>query len=127
MNQEDLNTPEARAKLYGNSNPNFPEKRHEPVKTSVDYLNECKSIQEERGKQYDSEGTGERSFKACADAYNAITGSDLKGSDICLILQLLKDVRLYSNRSKPHEDSLLDKVSYASLHAEEINREYEND
>lgn len=92
-------------------------------KSAVDYLNECVEVQKQRGEQYDSSGTGERSFSACADAYNAITGGKLKGSDICLILQILKDVRQYSNPSRLHEDSVLDKVSYSSLHAEELNKE----
>lgn len=92
-------------------------------KSAVDYLNECVEVQKQRGEQYDSSGTGERSFSACADAYNAITGGKLKGSDICLIFQILKDVRQYSNPSRLHEDSVLDKVSYSSLHAEELNKE----
>jgi hypothetical protein len=93
-------------------------------KTASNYLRECATVQAERGKQYDSSGSGERSFAAAAAAFNAITGRDLKGSDICLLLQILKDVRQYSDPSRLHEDSLLDKVSYASLHAEEINREF---
>ena len=92
------------------------------MKKAGDYLKESLGIQEERGAQYDSEG-GERSFASCAAAFNAITGRDLKGSDVCLMLQLLKDVRQYSNPERIHEDSLLDKVSYASLHAEELNAE----
>lgn len=93
------------------------------MKTSIDYLNECVSVQKQRGAQYDSTGKGERSFRACSNAYNAITGNNLKGSDICLILQILKDVRQYSDPTRLHEDSILDKVSYASLHAEELNKE----
>lgn len=95
----------------------------EPKKSAKDYLNECIEVQKQRGEQYDSSGTGERSFAACATAYNAITGGNLKGSDICLVLQILKDVRQYSNPSRLHEDSLLDKVSYSSLHVEELNKE----
>lgn len=93
------------------------------MKTAKDYLQACIKVQKERGEQYDSQGTGERSFAACATAYNAITGNDLQGSDICLILQILKDVRQYSNPARIHEDSLLDKVSYSSLHVEELKKE----
>ncbi len=93
------------------------------MKKSTDYLNDCAQVQKQRGEQYDSTGSGERSFSAAADAFNAITGNKLKGSDICLMLQVLKDVRQYSDPSRLHEDSLLDKVSYASLHAEELNKE----
>lgn len=93
------------------------------MKTAIDYLNECAEVQKQRGEQYDNTGSGERSFAACANAFNAITGRDLKGSDVCLILQCLKDVRQYSDPNRLHEDSVLDKVSYASLWAEELNKE----
>lgn len=92
-------------------------------KTAMDLLNECAQVQKDRGEQYDKAQTGERSFAACATAVNAITGRDLKGSDICLILQVLKDVRQYSDPTRLHEDSVLDKVSYASLHGEELYKE----
>ena len=93
------------------------------MKKAVDLLNECVSVQSERGEQYDKSGKGERSFSAAATAFNAITGHNLKGSDICLVLQVLKDVRQYSNPERLHEDSVLDKVSYASLHGEELYKE----
>ena len=92
-------------------------------KKSLDYLNECAKVQSERGKQYDSEGTGERSFSAAAKAFNALTGKKLTGSDVCLIQACLKVVRQNSNPKRVHEDSLLDGVSYMSLWAEEINKE----
>ena len=95
----------------------------EGMKSSTDYLQEAMDVQVERGKQYDATGSGERSFKATAEAFNAITGASLKGSDVCLILQCLKDIRQYSDPTRLHEDSLLDKVSYASLWAEELNKE----
>lgn len=92
-------------------------------KTSKDYLNECIEVQNQRGEQYDSKGTGERSFAAAASAFNAMTGQNLKGSDVCLLLACVKAVRQYSDPTRVHEDSLLDLVSYASLWAEEINKE----
>ena len=106
-------------------NPNISEigATSEHKKTASQYLNDCIQVQKQRGEQYDSKGTGERSFAAAATAYNAITGHNLKGSDVCLMLQVLKDVRQYSDPTRLHEDSLLDKVSYASLHAEELNKE----
>lgn len=93
------------------------------MKTAIDYLSECELVQKQRGEQYDAKGTGERSFAACATAFNAITGGSLKGSHICLMLQILKDVRQYSDQTRLHEDSVLDKISYASLHGEELNKE----
>lgn len=92
-------------------------------KTAKQYLSECIDVQNQRGEQYDSKGTGERSFDAAAKAYNALTGQNLKGSDVCLMLSCVKAVRQYSDPSRLHEDSLLDLVSYASLWAEELNKE----
>lgn len=93
------------------------------LKTSKDYLNQCIEVQNQRGEQYDSKGTGERSFAAAASAFNAMTGQNLKGSDVCLLLTCVKAVRQYSDTTRVHEDSLLDLVSYASLWAEELNKE----
>ena len=93
---------------------------------SVQYLNRCKAVQHERGKQYDSKGTGERSFDAAAQAFNALTGEKLKGSDVCLLLTCLKVVRQNSDNSRVHDDSLLDGISYLSLWAEELTKEIDN-
>ena len=87
-------------------------------------LQDCMDVQLERGKQYDGNAKQERSFKRVAMAYNAITHRDLNGSDIALILQILKDVRMYTNMDQLHEDSVLDKISYASLHGEELYAEF---
>lgn len=93
------------------------------AKTAKDYLNECIEVQNQRGEQYDSKGTGERSFAAAASAFNAMTGQNLKVSDVCLLFTCVKAVRQYSDTTRVHEDSLLDLVSYASLWAEELNKE----
>jgi hypothetical protein len=93
------------------------------MKTSTEYLQDCIDVQTERGKDYDTNSTKERSFAQAAHAYNEITGRDLKGSDICLILEMVKLVRQYAQPNRLHEDSVLDKVSYSSLWAEEITKE----
>ena len=87
-------------------------------------LQDCMDVQLERGKQYDGGTKQERSFKRVAVAYNAITHRDLNGSDIALILQILKDVRIWTNMDSLHEDSVLDCVSYASLKGEELYAEF---
>ena len=92
-------------------------------KTSADYLAECLKVQQERGKQYDASGTGERSFDAAAEAFNCITGKNLRGSDVCLLLQMVKYVRQYSSPDRLHQDSVLDAVSYGALWAEQITGE----
>lgn len=92
-------------------------------KTAVEFLNACATVQSERGKQYDASGTGERSFAAAASAFNAATGKSLTGSDVCLLLTMVKLVRQYSSPDRLHQDSLLDGVSYLSLWAEELSKE----
>jgi len=92
-------------------------------KLATQYLNECIEVQKQRGEQYDSTGTGERSFAAAASAFNALTGKNIKGSDVCLLLTCVKAVRQYSNPNRLHDDSLLDGVSYLSLWAGELNKE----
>lgn len=94
---------------------------------SVQLLKQCASVQEDRGRQYDKaphvvggSGAVERSFQKTATAFNAITGKNLRGSEVALLLQLLKDVRQWQNPESVHFDSLLDGVSYASLKAEEF-------
>lgn len=90
---------------------------------SVDYLKRCIDVQAERGKQYDASGTGERSFDAAARAFNALTCEKLSGSDVCLLLTCVKVVRQNSNKSRLHDDSLLDGISYLSLWADELTKE----
>ena len=91
--------------------------------TAAEYLSACAQVQLERCKQYDASGTGERSFDAAAEAFNCITGKHLRGSDVCLILVMVKKVRQYSDPTRLHADSVLDAVSYASLWAEELTKE----
>ena len=93
--------------------------------TSVEFLQQCIDVQAERGKQYDPKGDKERSFATVASMFNEVRSTELKGSDICLILEFVKLVRQYADPSRVHDDSLLDKVSYSSLWAEELKREHE--
>ena len=92
-------------------------------KTSAEFLNACAAVQSERAKQYDASGKGERSFAAAASAFNAATGKQLTGSDVCLLLTMVKLVRQYSSPDRLHQDSLLDGVSYLSLWAEQLTSE----
>lgn len=91
---------------------------------SIGLLNECLKVQSQRGKDYDEAETQERSFAKTATAFNAITGKDLTPAEICLMLQVLKDVRQWSS-DRIHHDSVLDGVSYASLKGEELYIQYE--
>ena len=70
----------------------------------------------DRAATYDKP-EGERSMGRAVEAFNAITGRDLKESEGWLLLQVLKDVRDRQTR-KPHADSLEDCIAYAALKAE---------
>lgn len=91
------------------------------AKTSIDFLNIVKDIQEERGAEYEQKG-GERSFAKIAEVFNVYRDKDLLPSDIALILEIMKNVRFYA-QDRYHPDSVIDKVSYSSLWAELVTQE----
>lgn len=98
------------------------ETKQKTVTTASDFLSEGLRILSERGKQYDPSGTKEMSFDNVAEAFNCLTNSRLKGSDVCLLLALLKVVRQNANKDF-HEDSAVDFVNYAALHGEILKGE----
>ena len=69
-----------------------------------------------RSATYDAPD-GERSMGKAVAAFNAITGHTLTESEGWLLLQVLKDVRLFT-RSDYHADSAEDCIAYAALKAE---------
>lgn len=95
---------------------------YEQVGTAASFLSEGMRILTERGEQYGSDKR-ECSFPQVAQAFNAITGKDLAGSDVCLILALVKQVRQYAQPGRFHEDSAVDGVNYLALQAEQLKRE----
>jgi hypothetical protein len=70
----------------------------------------------DRASTYDAPG-GERSMGKAVTAFNAITGHTLSESEGWLLLQVLKDVRLFT-RAAYHADSAEDCIAYAALKAE---------
>lgn len=70
----------------------------------------------DRASTYDAP-EGERSMGKAVTAFNAITGHTLTESEGWLLLQVLKDVRLFT-RSAYHADSAEDCIAYAALKAE---------
>jgi len=88
---------------------------------AIQFLDLSKSTMEERGKTYDSED-GERSMGKTINAFNEITGRDLKESEGWLLMLLLKQVRQYSIEEY-HADSALDSVAYSALLAEALEKE----
>lgn len=92
------------------------------TKSATGYLSQGMQILTERGKQYGSNGR-ECSFPQVAEAFNAITGNELSGSDVCMILAILKLVRQSAQPDRLHEDSLVDGVNYMALYAEMVGKE----
>lgn len=88
------------------------------AKTASDYLKDGADLLSERGKQYDKSGR-ERSMEKIVRIFNDMTGQDLTTVQGWYFMQVLKDVRFFQNPETVHEDSLLDKISYAALLAEE--------
>lgn len=88
--------------------------------TSIEVLAKAQAIQQQRAKEYGA-ATGERSFEAIGKAFNAITGRSgekaLTTAEVALLLQILKQVRLFASPGF-HQDSAEDNVSYGALLAE---------
>lgn len=103
------------------SNKSKPQSFH---KTASDYLKDGADLLSERGKQYDKSGQ-ERSMEKIVRIFNDMTGQDLTTVQGWYFMQVLKDVRFFQNQIKAHADSLLDKISYAALLAEEALKDDE--
>jgi hypothetical protein len=86
------------------------------TQSAPELLTKAADLMAERGKQYDASGS-ERSMGKAVRAFNAITGHELSEPQGWLLLQVLKDVRLFT---KPgyHQDSAEDCIAYAALKAE---------
>lgn len=93
-------------------------------KTATGFLQKGLQRLLERGKEYQtSKKLEERSFKSVATAFNAITGKNLTPAEVCLLLQILKDVRQWA-QPRYHADSIEDCVNYAALKGEELYKQY---
>ncbi len=92
-----------------------------PTVSAPGLLNAANSHMEARAAQYDKP-EGERSMGKAVDAFNAITGRDLTEPEGWLLLQVLKDVRLFQ-RPGYHADSAEDCIAYAALKGEAKARE----
>ena len=78
-------------------------------------------IMDQRGKTYDSD-SGERSMGKTVEAFNAITGVGLTEAEGWLLLEILKNVRQWTNKGY-HHDSAVDGVAYSALKAEALAAE----
>ena len=87
-------------------------------KTPSDYLRQAADTLDERGKQYDASGS-ERSMEKTVTIFNMLTGNSLTTAEGWQFMKVLKDVRLWSNTSDVHVDSIVDNLGYTALLAEE--------
>ena len=93
-------------------------------KTASGFLQKGIQILIERGKEYQtSKKVEERSFNSVAIAFNAVTGKNVTPAEVCLLLQILKDVRQWS-QPRYHADSIEDCINYAALKGEELYKQY---
>jgi hypothetical protein len=87
-----------------------------PEPKAAELLGRAAKHMHDRAATYDKP-EGERSMGRAVAAFNAITGHTLSESEGWLLLQVLKDVRLFT-RSEYHADSAEDCIAYAALKAE---------
>ena len=86
---------------------------------ATDVLEKAAKHMRDRAATYDKP-EGERSMAKTVAAFNAITGKSLSVAEGWLFMAVLKQVRVFQNPAKPHQDSLEDGVAYAALLAEEM-------
>lgn len=91
---------------------------HPTSKTPSDYLRQAADTLDERGKQYDASGS-ERSMEKTVAIFNMLTGNSLSTAEGWQFMKILKDVRLWSNTTEVHIDSIVDNLGYSALLAEE--------
>lgn len=87
-----------------------------PLPEAPELLGRAARHMHDRAATYDTLG-GERSMGKAVRAFNAITGRELTEAEGWLLLQVLKDVRLFT-RPNYHADSAEDCIAYAALKAE---------
>lgn len=87
-----------------------------PSFSAPDLLDAAAGHMRDRTATYDKP-EGERSMGKTVEAFNVITGRDLRESEGWLLMALLKMVRS-EQRSDPHRDSIEDLVAYGALFGE---------
>ena len=86
------------------------------------FLAKAAELMAERGKEYDTSDKRTQRRQS-GDRFNAITGHKLAGSEVWLLLQILKDVRQWT-QPRFHQDSAEDGIAYAALKAEALASEH---
>ena len=86
---------------------------------ATDVLEKAAKHMRDRAATYDKP-EGERSMAKTVAAFNAITGKSLSVAEGWQFMAVLKQVRVFQNPARPHQDSLEDGVAYVALLAEEM-------
>lgn len=89
--------------------------------TAPELLERAAGHMRDRAATYDKP-EGERSMAQTVAAFNAVTGRNLSEAEGWLLLDILKQVRLFQ-RPGYHPDSAEDHIAYAALMAEAKARE----
>lgn len=87
-----------------------------PSQSAHDLLDKAARHMQDRADTYDK-AEGERSMTRAVAAFNSITGRALTEAEGYLLIQVLKDVRLFTSPGY-HADSAEDCIAYAALKAE---------
>lgn len=94
----------------------IPAARHMDPPTAPMILAAAAQHMQARAATYDKP-EGERSMGKTVEAFNLVTGRDLRESEGWLLMAILKMVRS-EQRKDPHRDSLEDLTAYSALMAE---------
>ena len=87
--------------------------------SALDLLDAAAKHMRDRAATYDKPA-GERSMAQTVGIFNRFHGTALSETQGWHFMQILKDVRLFSNTSAPHRDSIDDGVAYAALKGESM-------
>lgn len=91
----------------------------EPAVSAPDILDAAAGHMRDRAATYDKP-EGERSMAQTVAIFNLHHGTKLTPAQGWHFMQVLKDVRLFTNTANPHRDSVDDAVAYAALKGEAL-------
>ncbi len=91
----------------------------EPPVSAPDILDAAAGHLRDRAASYDKP-EGERSMAQTVAIFNLHHGTEITEAQGWHFMQVLKDVRTFTNPAKPHRDSIEDAVSYAALKGEAL-------
>lgn len=90
-----------------------------PTSSAPSILEAAATHMRDRAATYDKP-EGERSMSKTVEIFNAFHGANVTEAQGWHFMQILKDVRMFSNVQNPHQDSVEDAVAYAALKGESL-------